>query len=61
MPEKYLNNPKIILEPHETSRANGHGLGMWIINNTINFQNGEIINISGEKGFEFIFAMEETL
>ena len=61
LPEKYLNNPKIILEPHETSRANGHGLGMWIINNTINFQNGEIINISGEKGFEFIFAMEETL
>lgn len=61
LPEKYLNNPKIILEPHETSRSNGHGLGMWIINNTINFQNGEIINISGEKGFEFIFAMEETL
>lgn len=61
LPEKYLNNPKIILEPHETSRANGHGLGMWIINNTINFQSGEIINISGEKGFEFIFAMEETL
>lgn len=61
LPEKYLNNPKIILEPHETSRSNGHGLGMWIINNTINFQNGEIINISGEKGFEFIFVMEETL
>lgn len=61
LPEKYLNNPRIILEPHETSRANGHGLGMWIINNTINFQNGEIINISGEKGFEFIFEMEETL
>lgn len=61
LPEKYLNNPKIILEPHETSRANGHGLGMWIINNTINFQNGEIINISGDKGFEFIFEMEETL
>ena len=61
LPEKYLNNPRIILEPHETSRANGHGLGMWIINNTINLQNGEIINISGEKGFEFIFEMEETL
>ena len=61
LPEKYLNNPRIILEPHETSRLNGHGLGMWIINNTINFQNGEILNISGEKGFEFIFEMEETL
>lgn len=61
LPEKYLNNPRIILEPHETSRLNGHGLGMWIINNTINFQNGEILNISGEKGFEFIFEIEETL
>lgn len=61
LPEKYLNNPRIILEPHETSRLNGHGLGMWIINNTINFQNGVILNISGEKGFEFIFEMEETL
>lgn len=61
LPEKYLNNPRIILEPHETSRLNGHGLGMWIINNTINFQNGEILNISGEKGFEFIFEMGETL
>lgn len=61
LPEKYLNNPRIILEPHETSRVNGHGLGMWIINNTINLQKGEILNISGKKGFEFIFEMEETL
>lgn len=61
LPEKYLNNPRIILEPHETSRVNGHGLGMWIINNTINLQKGEILNISGKKGFEFIFEMEETI
>lgn len=61
LPEKYLNNPRIILEPHETSRVNGHGLGMWIINNTINLQKGEILNISGKKGFEFVFEMEETL
>ena len=61
LPEKYLNNPRIILEPHETSRLNGHGLGMWIIHNTINLQKGDILNISGEKGFEFIFEMEETL
>ena len=61
LPKKYLNNPRIILEPHETSRVNGHGLGMWIINNTINLQKGEILNISGKKGFEFIFEMEETL
>ena len=59
--KKYLDNPRIILEPHETSRTNGHGLGMWIINNTINLQKGEILSISGESGFGFIFEMEETI
>lgn len=59
--KKYLDNPRIILEPHETSRNNGHGLGMWIINNTINLQKGEILAISGENGFEFIFKIEETI
>ncbi|WP_455938549.1 ATP-binding protein [Gemella morbillorum] len=58
---KYVDNPKIILEPHETNRENGHGLGMWIINNTINLQKGEILNISGKHGFEFTFEMEETI
>lgn len=58
---KYADNPKIILEPHETNRENGHGLGMWIINNTINLQKGEILNISGKHGFEFTFEMEETV
>lgn len=58
---KYLDNPRIILEPHETSRTNGHGLGMWIINNTINLQKGKILSISGEGGFEFSFEMEETI
>lgn len=59
--KKYLDNPRIILEPHETSRTNGHGLGMWIINNTINLQKGEILSISGENGFEFIFEIEEIV
>ena len=58
---KYADNPKIILEPHETNRENGHGLGMWIISNTINLQKGEILNISGKHGFEFTFEMEETI
>ncbi len=58
--KQYLNNPKIILEPHETSRENGHGLGMWIINNTINLQKGEVLSISSEHGFEFTFELEET-
>ena len=59
--KKYLDNPRIILEPHETSRTNGHGLGMWIINNTINLQKGKILSISGAGGFEFSFEMEETI
>ena len=59
--KKYLDNPRIILEPHETSRTNGHGLGMWIINNTINLQKGKILSISGESGFKFSFEMEETI
>ena len=58
---KYLNNPRIILEPHQTNRINGHGLGMWIINNTIDLQKGEIIDICGKNGFEFLFEMEETI
>lgn len=58
--KQYLNNPKIILEPHETSRENGHGLGMWIINNTINLQKGEVLSISSEHGFEFTFELEEA-
>ena len=59
--KKYLDNPRIILEPHETSRTNGHSLGMWIINNTINLQKGKIISISGDGGFKFVFEMEETV
>ena len=47
--KKYLLNPKKILEVHETTRKNGHGLGMWILNNTV--------NISGEQ----IFSIEFTL
>mgnify|MGYP001710549324 CR=1 FL=1 len=31
--QKYQNNPMKILEVHETTRKNGHGLGMWIVNN----------------------------
>lgn len=58
--KQYLNNPKIILEPHETSRENGHGLGMWIINNTINLQKGEVLSISSEHGFEFTFELGEA-
>ena len=59
LPKKFLDKPRSILEPHETSRNDGHGLGMWIINNTIKMQNGSVINIDGYNGFLFEFTIKE--
>ena len=50
--KKYTSNPMKILEVHETTRTNGHGLGMWIVNNTVVMSGGEIIEIKGNNGFE---------
>ena len=55
--DKYKKNPMKILEPHETSRKRGHGLGMWIVNNTLNMSGGEIIDIVGENGFTINFTI----
>ena len=55
--KKYLLNPKKILEVHETTRKNGHGLGMWILNNTVNISGGEILSIKGEEGFSIEFTL----
>lgn len=55
--EKYIDNPMKILEVHETSRKEGHGLGMWIINNTIVMSGGEITKIVGTDGFAFQFIL----
>lgn len=49
--EKYENDPFEILEVHETTRDDGHGLGMWIINNTVQFYDGKIYEINGKDGF----------
>ena len=57
--EDYKKNPYRILEVHETSRKNGHGLGMWIVNNTIKMTGGEIEKILSNKGFEIIFTIGE--
>ena len=48
---KYKDNPKRILEVHETTRKNGHGLGMWIVNNTVVMSGGEVIEIGKAPGF----------
>lgn len=55
--KKYLNNPLKILEVHETTRENGHGLGMWIVNNTIEMSGGEILNITSHNGFQIDFLI----
>lgn len=56
---KYLDNPRRILEVHETTRKNGHGLGMWIVNNTVSMTGGEIVSINGKDGFSIDFTLGE--
>lgn len=58
--KKYLKNPEKILEVHETTRKKGHGLGMWIVNNTIVMSGGEIIKIDGTNGFAIEFTIGGT-
>lgn len=54
---KYYSNPRRILEVHETTRENGHGLGMWIVNSTVIAAGGEIISISTGPGFSIEFTL----
>lgn len=61
LPEKYKKNPMKILEPHETSRKKGHGLGMWIVNNTLNMSGGEVLDIISNSGFEIDFTIGGNL
>lgn len=55
--DKYKSDPMKILEVHETTRANGHGLGMWIVNNSCIMSGGEIQKICGDCGFEIEFTL----
>ncbi|MBC1316914.1 sensor histidine kinase [Listeria booriae] len=61
--KKYQNNTKRILEVHESNRDKGHGLGMWIVNNTIIKLRGEIEEITGHDGFTLsaFIKIEEDL
>ncbi|MCY7961514.1 sensor histidine kinase [Bacillus inaquosorum] len=56
--KKYKNDPKRILEVHETSRNDGHGLGMWIVNNTSHMYGGKVLEISGENGFNIKLTLK---
>lgn len=59
--DKYKNDPMKILEVHETTRSNGHGLGMWIVNNTCMMSGGEIQQIGVENGFAIEFTIGEKI
>lgn len=59
LPKKFIDCPMKILEVHQTSRKNGHGLGMWIINNTLNMTGGEVKEIDGHNGFRIKFRLGE--
>ena len=61
LPSKYIENPLRILEPHETSRENGHGLGMWIINNTLEMTKGCVKEIKNNKGFFIKFEIGDKI
>lgn len=59
--EKYKFDPMRILEVHETSRKKGHGIGMWIVNNTIVSTGGKIQKIEGFNGFKIEFTIGDQL
>ena len=59
--DKFINDPMRILEVHETSRKNGHGLGMWIINNTLLMTGGVVNRIEGNNGFKIYFELGDKL
>jgi len=56
--EKYKTDPMRILEVHETSRRDGHGLGMWIVNNTLHMYDGEVTSVISKDGFGVQFSLK---
>lgn len=61
LPKKYRTNPKRILDPLETSKENGHGLGMWILNNTLDMTYGNVIEILPQDGFSIKFIIGDNI
>lgn len=57
----YKSDPMRILEVHESSRDKGHGIGMWIVNNTIISTGGEIQMIGGTSGFKIEFILGDKI
>lgn len=61
LPSKYKFDPMRILEVHETSRTKGHGIGMWIVHNTVTNTGGEIQKIEGLNGFKMEFMIGDKV
>lgn len=59
--KKYLPYPFKILEVHETTREDGHGLGMWIVNNTLSYTGGYVSKIYNDNGFNIEFFIGEKI
>lgn len=55
--EKYSDDPYRILKVHESTRDEGHGLGMWLLNKSIDSRNGKIKNIFNDSGFNIQFTL----
>lgn len=53
----FMEDPMSILEPFETSRTDGHGLGMYIVSRAISSSDGTINRIDGKNGFRFEFSL----
>lgn len=53
----YREDPFRILEVHETTRREGHGLGMWIVNNTLLSYGGKVVEIGADNGFRAVLAL----
>lgn len=54
----YEEDPWLTLEVHESSREEGHGLGMWIINNSLYYIGGRVIKIYNDNGYRINFVLK---
>lgn len=54
----YEEDPLLSLEVHESSREEGHGLGMWIINNSLHYIDGEVLKIFNDNGYRINFMLK---
>lgn len=61
LPEQYRDNPDMIFELGETSKEGGTGLGLWVVKEAVERNNGTISVMNKEEGFglEIIWSRPE--